>query len=614
MPPEIGLFSQDSVHYNAAHRLMSAISANRTKADTLDDNLTNKDVDGYITRERVIQLNGSSGVKASELQQSFDEKLIKEVRDQSSLVSGVASMEKYYQEILGFFGGKNEQSSFAHIGGKMSTALKALQSNPSQPTYTKEALRELINHAESITKLASKIKDLRDEVGQDIAASVAKTNACLQEIALLNKNIKIAPERSSEQLAYQDQRRITLQALAEQLGVRINTFNTFGTEIFDKSENNLLQGENYATINYDNSAGNSVLSVQISDNRTVDISTSILGGNQTGQLSGLMQLHNKILPDLQGQLDEYTKALRDKFNSIHNLGVSLDPPSTLTGTIGIPGAPPITSDTIVSGTGTVRIGTADPKTGKLASYTDIALTNGMNIQFLINSINNSDPESGITASITDDGCFQLTSNNPENGVVIGSVGSQIASLSASSTYSANIGTNVSHFFGLNNLFETGTQSLGGSSSDISSSISVRKDIIESNGKRISTGTLSKNAPPMGKALSSGDSSTISLLANAYNDSKILFNQTGNSPSTQTNLKSYAISIINTQKNDAERTVDKLRSEKFVYTGLAKKSGEKSKVNEKQVLLELLETNKSIDILSKAMSIGYRMTDSIFKII
>ena len=99
MPPEIGLFSQDSVHYNAAHRLMSAISANRTKADTLDDNLTNKDVDGYITRERVIQLNGSSGVKASELQQSFNEKLIKEVRDQSSLVSGVASMEKYYQEI-----------------------------------------------------------------------------------------------------------------------------------------------------------------------------------------------------------------------------------------------------------------------------------------------------------------------------------------------------------------------------------------------------------------------------------------------------------------------------------------------------------------------------------
>ena len=87
MPPEIGLFNQDSVKYNAAHRLMSAIGANRDIATTLDDNLTNRDVDGYIERHRVIQLDGSSGVKASSLQQSFDEELVREVRDQSSLVS-----------------------------------------------------------------------------------------------------------------------------------------------------------------------------------------------------------------------------------------------------------------------------------------------------------------------------------------------------------------------------------------------------------------------------------------------------------------------------------------------------------------------------------------------
>ena len=613
MPPEIGS-SQDSARYSSSHRLMSGIEAHRAKAATLDDNLTNKDVDGYITRDRVIQLDGSSGVKASQLQQNFDEKLIKEVRDQSSVVSGIATIDKYYQEILGFFGGKNEQSSFAHVGGRMSTALKALQSNPGQPIYTKEALRELINHAESITQLASKIKTLQSEVEQDITTSVAKANACLQEIASLNKSIRESTEKSSEQLTYEDQRRVTLQALAEQIGIRINTFNAFEIEIYDKSENNLLQGGNCTTISYDNAAENGVLSIKTIDNRTVDITTSILGSKQTGQLSGLMQLHDKILPDIQAQLDEYTKALRDKFNSIHNLGISRDPPATLTGTIGIPGTSAITGDVIISGTGTVRIGTADPKTGNLTNHTDIILTDGMSIQTFIDSINNAEPSSGVTASITDDGRFQLKSNDAANGVVIGSVGSQTASLSASSTYSTNSGTNVSHFFGLNNLFETGAQSLGGSTSGISSSISVRQDIIESNGKRISIGSLSKKDTPTVKALASGDTSTISLLANAYNDSKISFNQTGNSPAIQTNLKAYAIDIINIQKKDAERTGGKHKSEKFVYVGLAKKSGEKSKVNEKQVLLELLETNKSIDILSKAMSIGYRMTDSIFKII
>ena len=424
----------------------------------------------------------------------------------------------------------------------------------------------------------------------------------------------ISFEKSSEQLTYEDQRRVSLQALAEQLGIRTSTLNAFDVEIFDKSENNILQGGNCATIRYDDSKGASALSIQTVDNRTVDISTSILGNGQTGRLSGLMQLHDKVLPDLQAQLDEYTRALRDTFNSIHNLGVSLDPPSTLTGTVGVPGISDITGNTAISGMGTVRIGTADPITGELSQHVDIDLTSVATIQDLMDRINYLDPGSGVVASITDDGRFQLKSNNPSLGVVIGSVEKQIASLSTSSTCNVNNSTNVSHLFGLNNLFETNEQSLGGSSKGISSSIAVRKDIVESHGSRLSCGKLDGNINFTGKALNSGDSSTISLLANAYNDSNTSFNQTPMSSATRTNLKSYAIDIINMQKVDTERTVEKLKSEKFVYIGLAKRSGEKSKVNEKQVLLDLLETNKSIDILSKAMSISFRMNDSIFKII
>jgi flagellar hook-associated protein FlgK len=613
MPPEIGLFNQDSVKYNAAHRLMSAIGANRDIATTLDDNLTNKDVDGYIERHRVIQLDGSSGVKASSLQQSFDEKLVREVRDQSSLVSGVTSLDKYYQDILGLFGGKDAQNSFAHIGGKMSDTLKALQTNLGQPTYTKEALRELINHAESITKLASKLKDMSREVEGDISASVERINACLLDISSLNVSVKNATEHSSEQLTYEDQRRVTLQALAEQIGIRTNTFNGVQTEVFDKSGNNLIQSGDCATLSYSNSTEGNFLSIKTIDTRTIDISTSILESKQTGQLAGLMQLHDKIIPDLQAQLDEYTRALRDKYNSIHNLGISLDPPTILTGTIGVPGEPNISGSTIISGRGTVRIGTAEPKTGILKSYVDFNLQDNMTIQNLIDRINDANPNLGVTAALTDDGRLQLQSSNPENGIIIGSVGDQPASISASSSYNPSIATNPSHFFGLNNLFETGKQNFGGSSNDISSQISVRRDIVESGGRRIACGALAKTGTIGKKVLNTGDTSTISLLANAYNDPKTSF-QTGKSSSIQTNLKMFAIDIINSQKRDAEQTANKLKSEKFVYVGLAKKSGEKGKVNEKKVLLELLETNRSIDILSKAMSINYKMIDSIFKII
>jgi flagellar hook-associated protein 1 FlgK len=605
---------QDPVRYRPIDVLQNAVRAHKDIAAVLDKNLASKDVEGYVTRERLILQNGSSGVKTSELMQRIDENLMKEIRQQGSQVNCTDVIDKYRKNILDFFGARGEKSSFSHIGGEMANKLMALKTSPGEEAFSEDALKGLMDHASSIKQLSSKIKNLQAEIGNDITNTVDSVNKSLSEIAQLNHLIKRATENSNEFLTCQDQRRVALQVLAEQINIRVNTFNINEIEIFDGNGNILLQGEQVSNVSYDNFNNDGTLTIKTIDLRTIDLSETLLGDNQTGRLSGLMQLHGKILPGLQAQLDEYTRSLRDSFNKIHNLGVSIDPPSILTGSIGVPGSAELTGGTVISGSGTVRIGSVDSKTGKLAGYTDILLKDNMTVQDLISAINSANPSSCVIASITSDGRFQLEAETPSLGVVIGSVGeSSIASLSASATYDAGNGTNLSHFFGLNNLFETGTKSLGGPINGISSSISVRKDITESLGNRISRGKLSNKSDPYGQASEKGDVSTISLLSEAYRDSNTLFNNTPISAATRKSLTSFADGMVDLQKKEVERTAIKLIKDKSVYTGLSKAASDISSVNEEKVLFDLLETNKSIDVLTKAMLISNKMNDAIFNL-
>ena len=590
----------------------SAFIAQQEKAAVLARNLQSKDVEGYVTVDCQIQSDGDRGVKLSELHQRVDETLITTIRQQNSRVCGTDSINQHYKEIIKAFGVKGEENSFAHRGLTMAGAILSYTKHFGDAIHSQDALQGMINNTKSINQISDKIQHTRGAIRGDITHSTKIVNDVLQEIVELNKEIKLAIGESRDTFTFENQRRIALQSLSEQLGIKVNPYGTGEIEIYDDNNNILLQGQEKSTLEFSSTNSVNSLTIKTIDNRSVDISSSIYKKDQTGRLAGLSRLHDEILPGLEGQLDEYTKVMRDSFNAVHNLGVSINPPSVLTGTVGLPGISTFTSATTISGSGTVRIGSADPKTGELSGYTDIQLRDGMSVQDLIGSINGG--SSGVTASITADGRFQLQSTNPNQGVVIGSVGTQIASLSTSSTYNARSGTNVSHFFGLNNLFETGDQSVGGPITGISGRLSVRQDIIESSGQKISCGTLSSNATPPTKVLEPGDVSILSKMADIYNNPSTSFSGTPISASTVTSLQSYANVIIKQHTQAVEYNSDRLKIEKFVYEGLSSQAKSKSAVDEKETLQNLMDIQSSINTLLQVMALFKKMNELVFDIV
>ncbi|MES2252484.1 MAG: flagellin hook IN motif-containing protein [Pseudomonadota bacterium] len=607
MPPLIS----NSIPQDA---LWSAMQAQQTKASMHQQNLASENDPSYIRLDCQIK-SDRIGVTTSELQQCIDENLIKEIRSQNSRVCGLDSINKYYNDVIEFFGGRDEQSSFAHVGQEMTLALKAFALTSTNPSSMQDALVGIQKHAKSITQLATRIQTLQGTIEGDITQSVSIANGAIRRITELNKEIKEATNASRDTFQYENERRQEMQLLSEQLGLHVIPFDGKQNVIYDANGNVLVMGEQGSNIDYTKINGTRTLSVNTIDFRSVDISTSIHAHEKTGRLAGLMRLTDDILPGLQAQLDEYTRVMRDTYNQIHNLGISMNPPSTLTGSIGVPGVPNLTGGTVISGTGTVRIGLFDPNTKYLTSYTDIPFTDNMTVGALIASINSANPTSGVTASITADGRFQLDSNTATQGVVIGSVGETIASLSSTSAYDGSVGTNLSHFFGLNNLFETGTQILGGPIKGISSSLSVRSDISASSGARISQGTLLNHdiIGPDQIVLEPGNIEILSSLANAYDNPHTQFNRTSVSAPMRISLSSYSNLMIKQRKENIERNAEELKNETFIYERLSRSAKAISGVNKEQTLKDILDVNTSISFLVRAMSLANKMDQELLKI-
>src|SRR5262249_46292071 len=100
---------------------------------------------------------------------------------------------------------------------------------------------------------------------------------------------------------------------------------------------------------------------------------------KAGSIAELINLRDRELPAAPAELDEPATELADVFNAVHNNGVAMPPPNSLTGSQTVVGTDPF------AGTGTVRFAVTDAD-GNLVSYQDIDLTAYATVDDLVNAI------------------------------------------------------------------------------------------------------------------------------------------------------------------------------------------------------------------------------------
>ena len=524
----------------ALQNAISGLSTSQTALQVISNNVANVNTEGYSRKIAVPlarTINGvGAGVELSDIRRIVDERLLGDMRVNLSSLGTARILDGFYSRLQDQFGNPASNSSISGSLTNLSTSLQALAATPESSTLQSQTVTMAITVAKQLNSLTAEIQSLRLEADREITSKIKFINGQLEIIADLNVKIEreVALDRPISEL--EDVRDQALNELSKL--IEFSQFKRATGEIVVVLSNGAILADKTANPISHTPAGAMAPQVSYPDNGVDgiyhngrDISAGITGG----ELKGLIEARDQILPDLQAEIDRLTQVLRDELNAVHNAGTGLPPANTLTGTRSF--ADP-TTDTI-SFTANVRIAVVDQQ-GDFVSYFDLAAGT-----YTVNDIRgqiNLNLGSDLNATSSAGNPLAITASNASNGIAIVDLGTQtVTHTDGSTTYSG-----FSNYFGLNDLFVTPGNVQGDSDTGISAIIKVRDDIVGTP-SLLSRGALDSNTtaplPAAGdSAVGHGDNTIIQQLADKFLED-VSFAAAGGLALTPTTLAGYGAEIL-----------------------------------------------------------------------
>lgn len=523
----------------ALHNALTGLQTSESVIQTISGNVTNANTEGYTRKtsqpvSRVLNLDGR-GVDISQLSRVVDERLLSDLRANLGDLGLARTQQFYYQRVLDQFGTLTSDSSIAATVSDLASSMQGVASAPGSAAHRNEAVNAAVALARQLNDLSTQVQALRADADKEINNKINVINGELTKLADLNTQIESGQSLGRATAELEDLRDLAVNKISGLMDVQ--HFKRSGGEIVitlpdgkiiaDKKARFLSHtpaSSLAAEVSYPAAGINGILSGGL------DITADIAGG----ELAGLIQARDKILPSLQSELDSLAQKLRDELNTIHNAGTSRPPAKTLTGTRTF-AAPPTDTITLSSAT---RIAVVD-QAGKFVAHFDLAA--GSYTIAAIESAIDTNLFGFATASTSLKGPLSISANAAGQGIAIVDLGTQtVTDTDSISTFSG-----FSNYFGLNDLFVSGALVQGGSSVGLANSIQVRGDIV-ADPALLSRGKLSTATSPTplagDPAIELGDASIAQALADKFIEA-LPFSAAGKLPVMSTTLGGFAAEIL-----------------------------------------------------------------------
>ena len=525
----------------ALQNALTGLQTNEAMIQVISNNVSNANVEGYtrkISQPMSLTLAGiGRGVEPGTLTRVVDERLLADLRTTLAALGDARAQDFYYNRILDQFGTLANNASLGAMITDLATAMQGLAASPDSSAHRTEVVSAAMELARQLNDMSEQIQTLRFDADRDITTKIEVINSELEIVADLNEKIASAQALGEATGSLEDFRDQALNKLSELLDIRYFR-RTSGEIVVTLPDGRVLADKVARTLSH-TAAG--ALSPDITyadggiaaiESGSIDITTDIM----SGELHGIIEARDTILPNLQAEIDMLTQMLRDEVNALHNAGTSVPPPNTLTGTRTFEDP---SSDTITL-SADVRIAAVDAN-GDFVAYYDLAA--GTYTVTEIETLIDTNLAGYATASTSDGGPLSIAASDSTNGIAIVDLDDQtVTHTDGATTYSG-----FSNYFGLNDLFETPARVQGDSTSGIAGMIKVRDNIV-SNPALLSRGALdssTSSAPVAGDpAVALGDASVVQELADMFIDA-LAFSATGNLPLTTVNLAGYASEILST---------------------------------------------------------------------
>lgn len=439
----------------ALRTALSGLTAAQSALQVTSDNIANASTPGYSRKTVDLEsrriLSQGAGVQVGEIGREVDAFVISEIREQKSTVGEYTVRDQFLQQIQSLFGSPEDNRTIASEINDLLTAFEALAVTPEFAANAVDVVNSARELSTLFNELAVTVQDLRQQADQEIERLVGIIDDKLENVAELNVLISRATAQNQSTAALEDERDRLLNEIAEYVDLRVFDRSDGSVDVYTGASRLLVSGGTAkdithtaitaasATIAYvdptDSAYPGAITGIFVDGSAaTDDITTQIA----SGRLKALIDLRDTDLPNLQSEIDRLARTLTDEINAVHNTGTAYPPPNSLTGTHSFASAD------VISATGSVRVAVIDQSDGSVIETTDIALGALTSVNDIVTAI---DGMTNAAASLDSAGKLVVNATTAGYGIAINELDSAI-------TVAGSETRGLSHYFGLNDLFQS----------------------------------------------------------------------------------------------------------------------------------------------------------------
>ncbi len=306
---------------------MSGLQTAQKGLDVTSHNISNVNTVGYTRKQfspesRVLAGFGV-GVQNGGIHRTVDENLQADLRKEQGIEVRVSTFNTYYSRMQDLFGQTTDNNSISHMITDLAAEFEGLALEPDESTQQLSTVRAAEDLATKLNTIGAKLQEMRKDADQDISTAVSEVNDILSNITNLNEQITLGIATGRDVTDLQDKRDVELANLEkymdvtsfERQGGALVVYTKGGTPLVDTESASLSHAAAASLSPWDSNGGNDVQGIYV---RGADITEEI----GEGQLKALVDLRDTTLSGLQSQLDELSEKVRTSLNEVHNRGTS----------------------------------------------------------------------------------------------------------------------------------------------------------------------------------------------------------------------------------------------------------------------------------------------------
>jgi flagellar hook-associated protein 1 FlgK len=306
--------------YSALNTAMSGLNAASRSSQVVSENLANALTPGYT--RRVLELDspgaGLPGVRPGHVQRINDPVIISNRRVAEADYGAAKIQADFFDRMSDLVGTVDDEMSLASQLSEFESSLIETVSRPdSQPRLNDLAVKANVL-AESITRTAEGLRDLRINADSAISNQVETVNQALKEIEKLNARIMVVEAGGMDAVSMHDQRDQLIDQVNEIIPVnvvrrqngQVTLYSAGGVMLLDGKASELTFTASRDIMPHMTQANGLISGLQV-DGRTID--TAVDGPLRGGKLAAQFQIRDETAVNAQEDLDAMARDLIERF-------------------------------------------------------------------------------------------------------------------------------------------------------------------------------------------------------------------------------------------------------------------------------------------------------------